>query len=110
RHADRQPEGAVGPEKEECGARCRDGGHPEDGKEEEAVSEVVHGAVRLPVRPARGGDVDGDDGGGDQEGADVPGNDQPDLGGGSHRLRTDRTLKGTRLNNMMPILKMLIPA
>src|SRR5215467_14551555 len=95
-HANRQPERAVGPEKEKCGARCRDGRHCEDSKEKDAVSEVVHGAVRLPVRPARGGDVDGNHGGGDEEGADVPGSDQSDFGGGSHRLRANRTMKGKK--------------
>jgi hypothetical protein len=95
-HANRQPEGAVRPEKEECGPRCRDGGHREDSKEEDAVSEVAHGAVRLPVRPARGGDVDGNHGGGDEEGAYVPGSDQSDFGGGSHRLRALRTMKGKK--------------
>src|SRR5207249_9246119 len=50
------PERAVGPEEEERGAGWRDSGYREHPKEEEVVAEGVHGAVRLPVRPARRGD------------------------------------------------------
>src|SRR5499427_10484915 len=60
-HAERQPERAVRPEEEKGGGGGREGGGDEDRQEEEAISEVVHGRVRLPVRPARGSDVDGDD-------------------------------------------------
>ena len=75
-------------EEEQRGGSRRDGSYSEHREKEEAVSEVIHGGIRLSVSTACSCNVNGDDRTSDQECDKVSDENRGDLDSGRHGVTT----------------------